>query len=62
MAVPNSVRSIGEHAFYKCDSIASVTLPDSVRSIGDCAFYKCTSLATVIFGTAAWNITSIGEY
>ena len=40
------VRAVRENAFYKCDSLKSVTIPDTVTSIGHHAFSGCTSLTT----------------
>ena len=37
-AIPDSVTSIGDRAFYKCSSLTSIIIPDSVTSIGDFAF------------------------
>ena len=52
--IPDSVTSIGDYAFYYCDSLTSVVIPDSVTSIGDYAFYNCTSLTSVYYqGTAS---------
>ena len=56
-AIPNSVTSIGEYAFYDCTSLASVTIPDSVMSIGGLAFNGCSSLTSV---TIPNGVTSIG--
>ena len=53
------VTSIGVDAFYKNQSITSVTIPDSVTNIGIGAFFSCTSLATITIGT---NVTSIGKF
>lgn len=50
--------SIGEAAFYYCDSITSITLPDSVTSIGDRAFGWCENLTSI---TIPDGVTSIGE-
>ena len=36
--------SIGNYAFYYCDSLTSITIPDGVTSIGNYAFYDCDSL------------------
>ena len=53
------VTSIGDYAFYNCDSLTSVTIPDSVTSIGDRAFYDCDSLTSI---TIPDSVTSIGQY
>ena len=44
LAIPNSVDSIYDYAFYNCSSLTSVTIPNSVTSIGNSAFYDCSSL------------------
>jgi hypothetical protein len=46
-AIPNSVTSIGDHAFAYCTSLTSVTIPNSVTSIGNGAFLSCTNLTNV---------------
>jgi hypothetical protein len=53
------VTSIGDDAFYDCDSLTSVVIGDSVTSIGYAAFSNCTSLTSVEIGD---SVTSIGEY
>ena len=55
--IPNFVTSIGERAFYNCDSLTSVEIPDSVTSIGEYAFEYCDSLTSVVIGD---GVTSIG--
>ena len=57
--IPNSVTSIGNAAFMKCSSLASVTIPNSVTSIGNYAFQECSSLDSV---TIPNSVTSIGYY
>jgi len=57
-AVPNGILSIGDYAFYSCESLTSITLLDSVTSIGDCAFYSCYSLTSI---TLPDSVTSIGD-
>ena len=42
--IPNSVRSIGDYAFYGCSGMTELILPNSVRSIGDYAFYGCSGM------------------
>jgi len=62
--VPDSVTSIGSHAFDNCYGLTSVTIPDSVTSIEDSAFYSCDSLTDVYYsGTEEkWSEISIGDY
>ena len=56
--VPDSVTSIGEKAFYECDSLTNVEIGDSVTSIGNYAFGYCSSLTSVVIGD---SVTSIGS-
>ena len=57
--IPDSVTSIGDWAFYDCESLTSITIPCSVTSIGDHAFYYCTSLTSI---TILEGVTSIGSW
>ena len=59
VVIGDSVQSIGNLAFYGCNSLTSVTIPDSVTSIGSYAFWYCTSLTSI---TIPDSVTSIGEY
>ncbi len=59
VVIADGVTSIGEYAFFYCESLTSVTIPDSVTSIGRFAFSNCTSLTSV---TIPDSVTSIGEY
>jgi hypothetical protein len=51
------VTSIGDSAFYRCASLASVTIPDSVDGIGVWAFLGCSNLTSV---TIPSSVTDIG--
>ena len=42
-----SVTSIGDEAFYWCDSLTSVVIGNSVTSIGDAAFCECSGLTSI---------------
>ena len=57
-AIPSSVTSIGERAFYDCESLESIAIPMGVTSIGDWAFYGCDSLTSIEILS---SVTSIGE-
>jgi hypothetical protein len=56
--LPASVTQIGERAFLRCTSLASITLPESVTQIGKEAFKGCTSLASI---TIPESVTQIGK-
>jgi len=53
------VVSIGDWAFYDCDSLASVTLPEGVARIGLYALAACDALERV---TLPEGLESIGRY
>ena len=44
LEVPESVRSIGSRAFFRCDDLRDVELSRGLESIGDEAFAHCRSL------------------
>lgn len=47
ISLPNSIKTIGDLAFYRCDSLASINLPEGLTSIGILAFYYCTKIESV---------------
>ena len=56
--IPNSVTTIGEHAFSGCDSLTSINIPNSITTIGNSAFAYCKSLTSINIPN---NVTTIGE-
>ena len=56
--IPSSVTSIGDSAFYGCDSLSKIVIPSSVTSIGDSAFSSCDSLSKIVIPS---SVTSIGD-
>jgi hypothetical protein len=55
--LPDTVTSIGDWAFYHCNSLTNVTIPDTVTSIGDWAFGDCPSITSI---TIPNSVTSLG--
>lgn len=45
--IPNTVKEIGEEAFYSIDLLKSITIPNSVTKIGSWAFTFCDDLESV---------------
>ncbi len=42
--IPNSVKDIGDSAFFKCMGLTEIIIPDSVVRIGNSAFWGCSGL------------------
>lgn len=57
--IGNDATSIGDFAFYSCQSLASITIPNSVTSIGQRAFSGCYSPVSI---TIPNSVTSIEMY
>ncbi len=53
-----TVTSIGDKAFYFCESLESITIPYNVKSIGAGAFFYCSSLSLI---TLPETVTNIGD-
>lgn len=58
--IPESVTSIGNKAFYNCESLVNVTFPLELTQIGDYAFSKCKKLDCLNFGKDS-KLTTIGN-
>ncbi len=54
-----SVTSIGQDAFYCCDTLTTIKIPNGIKSIGSSAFSDCTSLENI---SIPKSVTSIGDF
>ncbi len=57
VVIPESVTSIGNCAFYYCESLTSIEIPKSVISIGFDALADCSNLTSIKISD---SVTSIG--
>ena len=58
LTIPETVESIGNHAFDGCNSLTGIVIPGSVKTIGDYAFYD-TPLNKIDLNE---GLETIGEY
>jgi hypothetical protein len=47
VAIPDSITTIKDYAFYGCSNITDIIIPDSVTYIGDYAFSGCSNLKSI---------------
>ena len=57
VTIPGSVTSLGDSAFFYCQSLTNVTIANAATSIGDNAFNFCYALKSLTLGN---GVTSIG--
>jgi alpha-tubulin suppressor-like RCC1 family protein len=58
-AIPNSVTSIGDAAFYYSLGLTNIMIPNSVYSIGSASFYDCENLLSIWIPN---SVTNIGDW
>lgn len=57
--IPETVTTISDYAFNKCEALTSVSILGNVTTFGNYVFDKCPNLATATFNE---NIATIGNY
>ena len=58
VVLPNSLKTIGNYAFYYCSRLTSISIPEGVTTIKAHAFFGCEKVSTV---TLYNNVTYIGS-
>lgn len=58
ITLPNTLRTIGQEAFFGCTGLTEIVIPDGVTVIGSVAFDHCTKLSSV---TIPDSVTEIGS-
>lgn len=58
ITLPSTLQSIGNYAFFWCQSLTSVVIPDQVKEIGMYTFAQCKRMKTVVISA---NITHIAD-
>lgn len=60
IVLSESVISIGQYAFGRCESLGSIIIPDSMELIAESAFYGCKGLKTITSFVVNPNQISMG--
>ena len=47
VTLPETIKSIGYNAFFRCGSLASINFPPNLERIGQQAFYECVALSEI---------------
>ncbi|MDO4889550.1 MAG: leucine-rich repeat protein [Candidatus Saccharibacteria bacterium] len=59
ISLSGKLESIGDYAFYNCQSLTSSSMSKYVKSVGACAFQNCSSMKTASLGS---NVETVGDY
>lgn len=57
--LPNSLKTIGDYAFYKCEGLKELTIGNGVETIGNYAFSGCIALTKL---TLPASVKAVGDY
>ena len=59
-AIPGTVESVENYAFYRCPGLTSVTMPGSVKVLGKYVFRGCDDLTSISVGSGNAKYSSAG--
>jgi hypothetical protein len=62
VTLPNSLKHIGNLAFWCCLNLSSIILPNSLTNIGASAFSECFNLSSIILPNSLTNIGARAFY
>ncbi len=54
--IPNTVKTLGNRAFYGCTGLTSITIPENVTTVSDSVFWGCTGLINATIGNSVNTI------
>ena len=57
--LPETIKSIGDYAFYECPGLTNLSIPNEVVSIGESAFCYCTGLNSIVLPE---SVISLGTF
>ena len=58
VVIPNSVKRIGDDAFYCCSELSAIEIPDSVTEVDEFAFVGCSKVKKIYIPKNLTNIKS----
>lgn len=56
--LPDSVETVGKHAFSECNNLVGVTLGSGMTEVPECMFYRCYNLCSFTFGPTVTKVAN----